>query len=101
MSAIRAIYENGVFRPLRPVKLPEGAPVELIIVEEPQSQPASSETAGGNIASEMSPTPLVGEELAALLDQIASLPYIPHADGRTDISVHHDDILYPKNGNQP
>jgi len=88
MTAIRAIYENGVFRPLRPVGLPEGAPVELIVVE---GTPDSADKAGS----------LVGEELAALLDQVASLPYSPHPDRRTDISERHDDILYPKNGKQP
>jgi predicted DNA-binding antitoxin AbrB/MazE fold protein len=32
MGEIRAIYENGVFRPLEPVELPEGAEVELRIL---------------------------------------------------------------------
>ncbi len=31
MKPIRAIYENGVFRPLDPVDLPEGCHVELVI----------------------------------------------------------------------
>lgn len=31
---IRAIYENGVFRPLEPVKLPEGTIVEVQAPEE-------------------------------------------------------------------
>lgn len=29
MSTIRAIYENGVFRPIEPVDLPEHTPVEF------------------------------------------------------------------------
>ena len=29
MATIRAIYENGVFRPLDPVRLPEGCRVEI------------------------------------------------------------------------
>ena len=29
MPTIRAIYENGVFRPLEPVELPDGCQVEL------------------------------------------------------------------------
>lgn len=45
--------------------------------------------------------PLVGEELAALLDRIDALPYTPHPDGRTDISSRHEDILYPKTGDVP
>ena len=32
MQTIRAIYENGVFRPLGPVDLPEGALVEFEVV---------------------------------------------------------------------
>jgi len=44
---IHAIYENGVFRPVQPVDLPERTPVEFeprVRAEEPQSpQPAMSE----------------------------------------------------------
>lgn len=29
MKEIQAIFENGVFRPIEPVKLPEGSKVEL------------------------------------------------------------------------
>lgn len=36
MTAVRAIYENGVFRPLEPVDLPEGREV---LVTSPQPQP--------------------------------------------------------------
>ncbi len=32
MPIIRAIYENGVFRPLDPVDLPEGTEVELCVL---------------------------------------------------------------------
>jgi predicted DNA-binding antitoxin AbrB/MazE fold protein len=39
MATITAIYENGVFRPLEPVHLPEHARVEF----EPRVQPAGSE----------------------------------------------------------
>jgi len=47
--------------------------------------------------------PLVGEELAALLESIDALPLEsgPAPDGRTDISERHDDILYPKHGKMP
>jgi predicted DNA-binding antitoxin AbrB/MazE fold protein len=38
MNTIRAIYENGVFRPLDPVDLPEGSEVLLSVkVLEPPS----------------------------------------------------------------
>lgn len=45
--------------------------------------------------------PLVGEELVALLDQVAAPPYTPHTDGRTDVSANHDKFLYPKDGKAP
>jgi len=32
MPTIRAIYENGVFRPLDPVDLPEGTKVQLQVL---------------------------------------------------------------------
>lgn len=33
MTAIRAIYENGVFHPLEPVDLPDGTLFELRVVK--------------------------------------------------------------------
>src|SRR5258708_61961 len=104
MVSVRAIYENGVFRPLGPIELPEGARVEVIVVEQPEIGATDSIIAQGTTGPEgmgtgtASNKPLVGKQLAAALDQIASLPYAPHPDGRTDIGVHHDDILYPKDG---
>ena len=41
MATVTAIYENGVFRPLGPVDLPEHSRVEF----EPKVQPASPEAA--------------------------------------------------------
>jgi len=87
---IEAIYENGVFRPVEPVELPEGARVEVFPIELLPS------TAGGNGTSSISGSrPLVGEKLTAFLAQLDELPYQPNPDGRTDISSHHDDLLYP------
>jgi len=96
METIRAVYEGGVFRPLDPVELPEGAWVEVSpvgqngaqLVDQGQSQRKATK-------------PLVGEELTALLDKFDALPYTPHPDGRTDISEKHDEILYPKHGEIP
>ncbi|MGA2232084.1 MAG: antitoxin family protein [Tepidisphaeraceae bacterium] len=31
---VKAIYENGLFRPIKPVKLPENAEVEIVLPEE-------------------------------------------------------------------
>jgi predicted DNA-binding antitoxin AbrB/MazE fold protein len=35
MSVIRAIFENGVFKPTEPVNLPERSPVEVRVVGKP------------------------------------------------------------------
>ena len=43
MANIRAVYENGVFRPLDPVALPEGTEVELRVLR------IVKEHAAGNI----------------------------------------------------
>lgn len=42
MSTLTAIYENGVFRPLEPVRLPENTRVEIPI---PDSVPTASDAA--------------------------------------------------------
>lgn len=94
MPPIEAIYQDGVFRPIHPVKLPEGARVEVNVME--QTEQAQEQTQLGQPVN--AAQPLVGEELVALLDQVAALPYTPDPDGRTDISTRHDDILYPKRG---
>jgi predicted DNA-binding antitoxin AbrB/MazE fold protein len=95
VSPIQVIYENGVFRPLSPVELPEGARVKMIIIEQSDLIP---EEANG-LANTTGPA--VGEDLVALLDQVAALPYTPHPDAQTDVSSRHDDFLYPKDGKLP
>lgn len=47
MKTIHAIYENGVFRPIEPVDLPEGARVVFApnVVEDRQPQPTDPEFA--------------------------------------------------------
>ena len=97
METIRAVYENGVFRPLDPVELPEGAWVEV----SPVGRNRAQSTGEGQGRTARAKKPLVGEELAALLDEFDKLPYTPHPDGRTDISVNHDEMLYPKHGEMP
>ncbi|MGH9946555.1 MAG: antitoxin family protein [Pyrinomonadaceae bacterium] len=42
MNTVEAIYENGVFRPTRPVDLDEGAIVEIIVEGEGTEDPADS-----------------------------------------------------------
>lgn len=108
MPPIEVVYEHGVFRPLQPVELAEGVRGQVSVTEHIEKEELEevrsrrqqpSPTAAGPKAETV--VPLVGEELADILDRIAELPYTTHADGRTDISTHHDDILYPKQGQIP
>lgn len=93
MQPIIAIYENGVFRPLDPVELPEGARVEVNPVGHNGVQSAGE----GDRAT--ATKPLVGEALAALLDEFEALPL----EGEPDptLSTRYREILYPKQGEMP
>ncbi len=92
MKTIRAIYENGVFRPLDPVELPEGARVEV----SPVGQNGAQSTGVGQGRAAKATKPLVGEELAALLAEIDDLPL----EGEPDptLSMTYREIIYPKQG---
>lgn len=39
MKTIRAVFENGVFRPREPVELPPGSQVKITLQEEPETKP--------------------------------------------------------------
>jgi predicted DNA-binding antitoxin AbrB/MazE fold protein len=67
--SVRAIYENGVFRPLQPLTLPEGSQVEVVISADADASSA-----------------------ATMLAEIASLPVDGHGDPFT--SRDHDRVLY-------
>jgi predicted DNA-binding antitoxin AbrB/MazE fold protein len=66
--SVRAIYENGVFKPATPVDLPERAEVELEIVS----------STNGATASEQVPS----------LEQILSRRY---TTGQPDAAERHDE----------
>ncbi len=89
---IEAIYENGVFRPLQPVELPEGARVAVVTFT-PQ---APLDQAASRLGM---PEPLVGEELMALLTHIDSLPLAGAPD--PDLSTTYREILYPRHSERP
>jgi predicted DNA-binding antitoxin AbrB/MazE fold protein len=84
MPSLEAIYENGVLRPLEPLDLAEGARLEVTIVK--ITAPNSNDE-----VNEADYAAFLGE-----LDKIASLPYSPHPDGRTDVSTRYDEFLYPQ-----
>lgn len=102
MPPIEVIYEKGVFRPLQPVELPEGAIGEVLIAPTSIRSPQHNESMDADAASPHghgdgeSP----GQRAYRLLTQIAALPHTP-PDERTDIGIRHDDILYPKHGKMP
>ncbi len=126
MSPIEVIYENGVFRPLQPVELPEGAEGAVVIravvgaeseaavapdhAHAPHQSPVDdtngASNANGASASDSVADPRVAEHAAEspgqrayrLLMEVAALPHAEAPNGRTDIGVQHDSILYPKQG---
>ena len=69
---VKAIYENGVFRPTEPVRLAEGTSVEVLISQ----------------AETPSPRPSTADQLR----DIASLPSEGPDDGFS--GEDHDDLLY-------
>ena len=72
---IEAIYEHGIIRPVKPLELPEGSRLDVIVIT--HDKPPTN----GNAAS--------------ILAEIAALPLEGASD---DFSGReHDSILYPKN----
>ena len=71
---IEAVYEQGMIRPLRPLELPEGARLDLIVITHEQ--------------------PKTNGNTAQILAQIAALPL----EGSTEpfAGREHDSILYPR-----
>jgi predicted DNA-binding antitoxin AbrB/MazE fold protein len=83
---IHAIYDSGLFRPLDPLDLPDGARV-LLRVEE---------TAIPSTMPEATPEEIARQQAALReLDEIvAKLPVVAHTDGLSNRD--HDKILYSK-----
>lgn len=71
---IEAIYEHGIIRPVKPLELPEGSRLDVIVItrEKPRTN--------GNAAS--------------ILAEIAALPLEGASDAFS--GREHDSILYPK-----
>ena len=68
--AVKAIYENGVFKPKEPVQLQERTEVEVLI---PMQSPSDDDPTGWAAAS----------ELIGFID-----------DAPADMAEHHDRYLY-------
>lgn len=75
-TPIEVIYERGVLRPLKPIELPEGECLEIILLKRDRPQ--------------------TGNTPAAILAEIAALPEEGPADSFS--GQDHDRILY---GNRP
>ena len=73
---IHAVYENGVFRPVEPVHLPENCEVELLIYH---SRPRDSQA----------PAPAPLAKLAAIAGEHPENPNLP-----SDLAKQHDHYLY-------
>ncbi len=77
MSAIPAVYENGVFRPLGPVDLPEKCEVEVVPKrdQEPVTEIGSSDEA----------------RVARNMDAVYEILSHRHRSGRSDLSERHNE----------
>ena len=64
---IRAVYENGVFRPLVPVKLPENCEVEF------------------------EPRPVNPRDPSSALDEVSAVLSERYVSGETDVAAGHDE----------
>ena len=78
-TTIEAVYEQGVFRPRRPVDLAEGTRVEVIVIPPRSDDPRAGVQTPAEILA----------EIAAL----ATPSDTPTRDGRD-----HDAILYGRDG---
>lgn len=76
-SRFTAVIEQGCLRPTSPVQLPEGAHVEVFIVQPERTPPADAS--------------------AAILAAIAALPSVPV---EPSTSERHDDVLYGREAHQ-
>ncbi len=74
---IHAVYENGVFRPMEPVALPESSHVELVIQQKPIVVDSHTTAAS---------------PLSNLAGMAASYPENPNLPA--DLAEQHDHYLY-------
>ena len=78
---IDAVYESGVFRPLKPMELPEGEQVKLTV--DAEATPFFNRME------------LTEEEIQARLEIIQAIAAMPMETGGQDFAgIDHDKILY-------
>ena len=76
---IEAVFDNGVFRPIEPLALPEGAQVHLRIEQRQLASQATNQTFDGKIPSLL-------ERLSGVVGTVDDLP--------EDSSTNLDHYLY-------
>lgn len=76
MKTIRAVYENGVFRPTEPVDLPEGSPVTVEPAAEAARQPRPSDPEFAHLDPGL-------REIYAILSE-------RYDSGQTDLAERHN-----------
>ena len=101
---IPAIFDEGVFRPLTPVDLPEGTPVVVQLEsptqptpdEEPRADENPPSTPAEGATGELSPEELARQQ-AQIAEFLAKMEAIPHEGPDDGFSGRdHDKILYGK-----
>ncbi|MGH7826775.1 MAG: antitoxin family protein [Candidatus Binatia bacterium] len=85
-KSIKALYEDGVFKPLSKVRLKNRQRVELTVVESEKSSKRVAKTARNR-----RPAPKRGEVTFHSAYRIVGL----FKSGLRDLSKNHDDYLYP------
>ena len=77
MTTIQAIYENGVFRPLGPVDLPEGSSVRVVVEPAAVDQRRSPPWGEGlrRSAGSLAGIPGVDEDIEQILRQRGETSY--------------------------
>jgi predicted DNA-binding antitoxin AbrB/MazE fold protein len=82
-TTIDVVYEDGTFRPVEPVSVPEGTRARVTMPLTETREPAKDDLANGKTPYEM-------------LMEIASLPGPAQTD--TFSGADHDTVLYGENG---
>jgi predicted DNA-binding antitoxin AbrB/MazE fold protein len=98
MPPIEVIYENGVFRPLHPLDLPEGTRLKVTMIRIASTPPASLPPEQ-EVQQQGQVDEAAYEALLQQLDSIAALPL--QSPAQPNSARDHDAILYPKQGKMP
>ncbi|MEI8195764.1 MAG: antitoxin family protein [Phycisphaerae bacterium] len=88
MTTVELIFDHGVFRPTKPVSLPDGTRVSVNLTE-----PGEGASGQVSFVSHVIPAvPLTPADRLAIVQRIIDLPEPGPSDGFSGAA--HDDILY-------